>query len=127
MPVIDTGALLRPPFAESQFTPTTWDTAADKAHFANTLCRFIAADFKQSLFTKKLYGRLSLTFGHIAHFNLHGFFEHFFQDQQGKIAFLEQTLTWPVYGDPDYTFCDVERAVQSRLRACKLLDAYRAL
>jgi hypothetical protein len=127
MPVIDTSALLRPSFAESEFTSTKWDTAADKAQFANSLCRFIAADFKQDLFTKKLYRRLSLTFGHIAHFNLHGFFEYFFLDQQGKIAFLEQTLAWWMYGDPHYTFCDVERAVQARLQACNLLEAYRAL
>jgi hypothetical protein len=39
-----------------------------KAEFANKLCKFIAADFKETLFTKTLYSRLSNTFGHIAHY-----------------------------------------------------------
>jgi hypothetical protein len=37
MPAIDTAAWLRPPFTETMFTVTNWDTAADKADFANTL------------------------------------------------------------------------------------------
>src|SRR5271157_3601827 len=43
MPVIDTGTLVRPAFEAAQFTATKWDSAADKADFANALCRFIAA------------------------------------------------------------------------------------
>jgi hypothetical protein len=56
--IIDTGALLRPLFTADQFTATQWETAQGKADFGNKLCKFIAADFKQSLFTKTLYGRL---------------------------------------------------------------------
>ena len=69
MPVVfDTGALLRPRFQPDEFTATKWDTAEVKAKFANDLCRFMAADFKESLFTKALYQRLSMCFGHIAHY-----------------------------------------------------------
>jgi hypothetical protein len=54
MPVIfDTGALVRPAFTAADFAATKWDTGEDKAKFANGLCRFIAADFKQTLFTEK--------------------------------------------------------------------------
>lgn len=73
MPAIDTAAWLRPPFTETMFTVTNWDTAADKADFANTLCRFIAADFKKELFTQKLYRRLNLSFGFIAQYNINDF------------------------------------------------------
>ena len=125
--IIDTGALLRPLFTASEFTPTEWETAQGKADFGNKLCKFIAADFKQSLFTKALYGRLSNCFGHIAHYNIHGFFETFFQNLTGKIEFLELSLQWPCYGDPAFTFCDVERAVIARLRKSGLLESYRAL
>ena len=60
MPVIfDTGALVRPAFDPAEFTATKWETGADKAGFANGLCRFIAADFKLTLFTDKLYRRLA--------------------------------------------------------------------
>ena len=125
--VFDTNALLRPAFYGDEFVATKWDSADAKADFANKLCRFMAADFKESLFTKVLYRRLSLCFGHIAHYNSFGFFAHFFHDLQGKVAFLEETLLWRPCGDPTYTFCDVERPVQARLRACNLLAAYRAL
>src|SRR5271165_4065082 len=43
MPVIDTRTLVRPAFEAAQFTATKWDSAADKADFANALCRFIVA------------------------------------------------------------------------------------
>lgn len=125
--VFTTNALLRPPFSGNEFTPTKWESPDAKAEFANKLCRFIAADFKEAMFTKTLYRRLSLCFGHIAHYDSFGFFDHFFRDLRGKVAFLEETLLWPPCGDPAYTFCDVERAVQARLRTCNLLAAYRAL
>jgi hypothetical protein len=127
MPVIDTGGLVRPPFTAEQFTTTKWDTAADKAAFANTLCHFMAADFRENLFTKKLYRRLSLSFGMIAHYNEFEFYDHFFRDLQGKVAFLEETLSWRPCGQPEFTFCDVEHAVQVRLSLCDLPGAYRAL
>jgi hypothetical protein len=128
MPVIfDTGALLRPAFDAAEFIATKWDGPADKAAFANTLCRFMAADFKQSLWTKTLYRRLSLTFGHIAHTDSSGFYGTFFENLQGKVEFLEQTSSYGCYSDPEYTYCDVERAVIKRLTACHLLGAYRAM
>ena len=69
MPIVfDTSALLRPPCTAAEFTATKWDSAEKKAEFANKLCKFIAADFKESLFTKAFYERLSMTFGHIAHY-----------------------------------------------------------
>ena len=128
MPVVfDTGALLRPRFLAAEFTATRWDSAEVKAKFANDLCRFMAADFKETLFTKDLYRRLSMCWGHIAHYNREGFFSEFFRDLRGKVDFLEQTLSWRCFDDPEYTYCDVERAVNARLRACNLLGAYRAL
>ena len=42
-----------------------------------------------------------------------------------KIAFLDQTLCWPCHGDPAWTYADVERAVQKRLRASCVIDVLR--
>jgi hypothetical protein len=120
-------ALTRPLFIDADFIGTKFDTAAEKAWFANMLCRFIEADFRQTLWTKRLYSRLSMTFGHIAHFNMAGFWNEFFDDLRGKVAFLEQTLAHPCHGQPDHTYCDVERAVQARLRRCGTLTTYRTL
>lgn len=128
MPIIfDTSPLLRPRFTEAEFAATKWHTAHEKADFANKLCTFIAADFKESLFTKRLYKQLHLTFVHIACYNREGFFGTFFRDLSGKVEFLELTLQWPSYGDASSTYCDVERAVQQRVRRCDLLTIYRAL
>jgi hypothetical protein len=125
--IIDTGALLRPLFTADQFVATQWDGAEAKADFANKLAKFIAADFKQSLFTKALYRRLSNTFGHIAHYDIHGFYGTFFHTIAGKIEFLDQTLQYPCYGDSAFTYSDVERAFIRRLRKSNLLASYRAL
>ena len=127
MTVFDTRALARPLFTDADFNATKWNGAPDKAAFANALCRFMSADFRESLFTQKLYRRLALTFGHIAHFDFVYFYNHFFRDLQGKVAFLEETLAWVPCGEPSHTYSDVERAVLARLRETNLLDAYRAL
>jgi hypothetical protein len=113
--------LTQPPFEAGAFTATAFSSAADKAVFANALVRFLAKDCPESGFTKKLYHRLSLCFGHIAHYNKDGFYGNFFTDTGGKLEFVHQTLEWPAYGSPDYTYCDVERAVAARVRSSGLL------
>ena len=118
--------LTRTLFTEQEFTATKFDSAADKAWFANALCRFIDSDFRSAFFTQLLYARLSNCYGHIAHFDRHGFISAFFEDLSGKVRFLEQMLNHPCLGDPTWTYCDVERAVQARLRACDVLALYRA-
>ena len=118
-------ALRTPPFRDSEFTPTEFSSAADKAWFANHLLRFIAEDFPPILFTKRFYNRLSMTFGHIAHTNMHGFWGVFFEDLPGRIRFLERIVRWPCHGDPAFTYCDVERAVARRVAATGLIERYR--
>ena len=118
-------ALPRPLFTDEDFTATRFDTEADKGWSANALCRFIEADFRLTLFPEKLYSRLSSSFGHIAHGNRHGFISEFFEDRRGKIAFLEATLSHPCYGDPAWTYSDVERAIQARLRGGDMLALHR--
>ena len=43
MTVFDTRALARPLFTDADFIATKWDGAAEKAAFANALCRFMSA------------------------------------------------------------------------------------
>lgn len=118
-------ALSSPPFEASQFTATKWSNAEDKAKFANKLMKFIAAEFPRQSFTQSFYQRLSNTFGHIAHCDLAGFHGVFFEDEAGRTDFLSQTLEYRCTGDPAYTFSDVERAVQTRLRASNVIDVFR--
>jgi hypothetical protein len=102
-------------FTADQFTPTQWDTAQDKADFANRFMAFVKSDFPQSGFTKKFYQRLSMTFGHIAHYNQEGFWQTFFTSTAQKVRFLILTMQHPCYGDPKYTYSDVEQAIQDSL------------
>jgi hypothetical protein len=112
-------------FNSSQFTPTQWDTAQNKATFAKQFVRFVQSDFATRHFTGKFYRRLSNTLGHIAHYNQAGFWDEFFTSTADKVQFLEQTLQHPCYGDPAWTYSDVERVLQAWLRADGTLERYR--
>ena len=127
LPPATVRALLNPAFTAAEFTPTQWASAEGKAKFAKTLMKFIANEFPRQSFTRSLYHPLSNTFGHIAHTNIEGFYGAFFERDLDKVVFLEQTLSWPHFGDPTFTFCDVEHAVKRRLRAAKVIDIFRLL
>ena len=127
LPAATIRALTIPAFTAAEFTPTQWASAEDKAKFANALMKFVANEFPRQSFTRSLYQRLSNSFGHIAHRNLDGFYGAFFERDTDKVVFLEQTLSWPHFGDPTFTFSDVERAVKRRLRAAKVIDILRLL
>lgn len=103
------------PFLLSDFTATKFSTAADKAEFGNTLLRFIESEWASALFTKSCYNRLSMCFGHIAHYNRAQFYEEWFSSLADQVRFLKHTLRFPCYGDPEYTFSDVERAIQREI------------
>lgn len=112
-------------FSASQFTPTKWQTAEDKARFANQFVRSVKSDFAAKHFTEKFYQRLCNTFGHIAHYSRTGFWDTFFNTTADKVRFLEMTLRWSWYGDPAWTFGDVERALQAWLQEDGTLERYR--
>jgi len=116
------------PFLPKQFTATQWSTEDDKAEFVNTLLHFIDSGFKQTLFTKKLlYQWMSNTFGHIAHYNQGGFWAEWFVEVSDQVRFIEHLLRWPCYGDPEFTFGDVERALRQEVRARDYLFRYRVI
>jgi len=98
-------------FTPEQFTPTEWKTAKDKAKFANHFVRFVESGFKETLFPKWFYTQLSLSFGHIAHYNLHGFYETWFTTTEKQMEFLNHTLNHPCYGSPNCTYSDVEKEI----------------
>ena len=102
-------------FDEKQFVPTEWSSAKEKADFANHLIRFIESGYKESLFNKKFYNRLSMTFGHIAHYNKYGFYDVWFSSRDRQKRFLENIKRCPCYGDPKWTYSDVEKALQQYL------------
>lgn len=121
LPTAIVRSLRPPPLTAHDFTSTKFHSAEEKAWFANALLKFLADDCPKSAFTDRLYRLLHNSFGHIAHYDKNGFFQNFFLDPNGKVEFLEQTLQWPCYGQPDFTFCDVERIIQQRISTANLL------
>jgi hypothetical protein len=99
-------------FTASDFLPTKWSTADEKAVFGNTLLHFMLTGFLAGRFTEKLYTRLSMCFGHIAHFDSAGFSETWFDSAESIASFVNHLMQWPCHGDPGFTFSDVERAIQ---------------
>lgn len=100
-------------FTDQDFTATKFATAADKAKFANKMTRFILGNFQQSAFSKMIYQRISNMFGHIAHYDIHGFYFEWFEDKGKCIKWIENmTSNWLVgMGDPKHTWSDVEKAL----------------
>ena len=112
-------------FTPGEFTPTEWSTAEDKAKFANQFVKFVRSDFADKDFPKWFYQRLSNCFGHIAHFDQAGFYQTFFTCTDDKIAFICTTLDYPCYGDPTFTFSDVEKPLKEWLDATGLVYVYQ--
>jgi len=112
------------PFLPSEFVPTKFSTAADKGDFGNAFLHFIESEWKENLFTKTFYNRLSNTFGHIAHYNRPTFYSTWFTSDADRLRFLEQALEWPCWGDAEFTFCDVERALQREIRKRNYVARY---
>lgn len=108
------------------FTATKWEGADKKAAFARQFTKLVEKDFAKSRFPKWFYTRLSMTFGHIAHYNREGFFEEFFTTTEGKVRFLRKTLAHPCYGDPAWTYSDVERVLQEWLLEHDVLSKYES-
>ena len=103
-------------FNAGMFKPTEFSTAEDKVKFANHLIRFIESDYNWNLFYRWFYTRLSMTFGHIAHYNKSGFYNTWFNNPHNKTMFIIKLLSYGCYGQPEYTYSDVESAIQSHLR-----------
>ena len=109
-----------------QFTATRFDTAQAKADFGNQLLAFIAEGFPQKRFTQRFYGVLMQHFGMIAHYDQHGFWREFFTTTADQVRFLEEISSHPCWGDPAFTFSDLERVVVARLRTAGLVGRLRA-
>ena len=113
------------PFTPARFTPTKHESAEDKARFANKFARYVRARFERQLFHQSFYKRLCTIFGHIAHMNLQGFYEHWFATQEAQLAFIQHVLGATPVGRPNSTWADVETALQEWMRTSGILETAR--
>lgn len=94
------------------YTATEHATVADKEKFEKHFKRFVESGFKDTLFPKWFYTRLSMCFGNIAHYDRNNFYEHFFTNAQDQAKFLKQCRSYNCPGDPAYTYSDVEKVLR---------------
>ena len=92
------------------FTATQWNTAEDKAKFEKHFQKFVEKGFPESMFNKGFYNRMSMMNGHIAHYNQGGFYDAQFGTSERRADFLHDWTNSRAYGDPAFTWCDVEKA-----------------
>ena len=104
-------------FTSENLVPTKWNSAENKAKWLNQLADFVRSDFKESKFTKALYNRLSLTFGHIAHYNQYGFYGTWFEDAGKRLNWLYYIQEQMCYGDPEWTWSDAEKQFLAWLKS----------
>jgi GrpB-like predicted nucleotidyltransferase (UPF0157 family) len=95
-----------------QFTPTPYSSADEKDRFYRHFIKFVERGMTQHDFNKGFYSRLSMCFGHIAHTSQLGFYDYWFTDLPARCRFLRHTLAFCSAGSPQYTYSDVERAIQ---------------
>lgn len=108
--------LTEPAFKAGDFIGTQSTNSLEKAKFANHLLRFIDKGFPETLFHRQFYQRLSCCFRHIAHYDRMGFYTTWFSDERKRYNWVINALQYGCFGQPEYTFCDVERAIQERLK-----------
>jgi hypothetical protein len=114
-------------FTADQFTPTKFDTAEQKAKFANHFVHFVESDFREMLFELWFYRKLSNCFQHIAHYNRDGFYETWFSTTEKRLDFLANAERGPAYGDPAWTYSDVERVLSKWVRDTNICNKYANL
>jgi len=108
-------------FLPTDFTPTEHSSADNKARFANHFVRFVEGGFKRTVFPYWFYTRLSMCFGHIAHYNSGGFYDVWFSSPERRQRFLAHAMAYGCYGQPEFTYCDVEKAL-GRWLECRALQ-----
>ena len=107
------------------YTPTQFYTTDEKAKFVKHFINFFDNGCKRSLFTKFFYNHLHLHFmGHIAHFDIDGFYGTHFDNPDKQYEFLSHASEARIYGDPEWTFSDAEEVLQIWINESGILDEY---
>jgi hypothetical protein len=96
--------------------PNGHGTSEDKRKFAEHFMNFVEGGYKRTKFTQNFYRRLSNTFGHIAHNDIDGFYQTWFESKAAQREFISHCLAYPCYGSARFTFSDVEAFLKDWIR-----------
>jgi hypothetical protein len=115
-------------FNPAQFTPTQWATAEQKAKAGEAVIRFLEAGCPEAKFTKGVYHTLSdHLFSHIAHYNAGGFYATWFATSAVRaewVRYVRSRARRGWYGDPAYTWSDVEPVIADWLETSGVGDRF---
>jgi hypothetical protein len=92
-----------------EYLPTKYASVEDKEKFTKHFKRFVQEGCPEKLFSKWFYERLSMCFGHIAHYDWGGFYYEQFSTPERVQRWKERIVYWKAYGDPRFTWSDVEK------------------
>jgi hypothetical protein len=102
------------------FTDAQFMSADDKRKLLKAWTTFVSHGFQRRHFTNRIYKHLSLHCGHIAHFNIDGFYSTWFVHGAARREFMAYFLGYRVL--PDYE--DVQEELKQVLaRAVPELEA----
>ena len=80
---------------KSQFKDSDFFTAEDKYKTAKHFLRFVKNGFERKDFNKRVYEHLHLHCGFIAHYNINGFYQEYFNGSKSDLkAFAEHFLNF---------------------------------
>ena len=97
------------------FVATKFYSAEEKAEIAKKILNFVDKGFRRTMFNRPIYVPLSNMFCHIAHYNAGGFYYRWFETKERQKEWVERVINNETYGDPAYTFSDVERYLRAEL------------
>ncbi len=105
--------MTRTVFAADLFVPTPHSTTEEKSRFCAAFVRFVLRGFDRKLFKPDFYRRLSNIFGHIANYDVDGFWEVWFATPEQQRQFVRRIHEHVPVGDPHFCWSDVERELKS--------------
>jgi hypothetical protein len=103
---------------------TKFHTAEEKEKALKKFQRFFERGCPTSGFDRLLYQYASNMFGHIAHFNMLGYYETWFSSPSRIADWLNWAERAVIFGDPAFGFSDVERAIQEWVRTSGIKSKY---
>jgi len=95
------------------FTDAKFMTASEKVFVLRNWERFLRLGLKKDHFTKRLYQHLHLHCGFIAHYNIHGFYEEYFQAGADTERFFDNFCSYTAQNFGAYVeYDDLHRAMR---------------
>lgn len=101
---------------DGSFLATAHHLPGDKRKCFDWLKKFMLAGCPQKMWRKGAYKWLYLhLFGHIAHYDMYGFWAVWFDKERDAHRWVDNIATRACYGDPEFTWSDVEVAIKNWL------------